>query len=61
MMTKAQALALFREEILPAVHARYGRYDRVAVREAWNDYTDGLCKDRQITRYQDQTWTNPFP
>jgi hypothetical protein len=60
MLTKKQALAAFRAEILPLVRAKYGRHDRIAVSEAWCDYTDALCKDRQITSYQDRTWTNPF-
>lgn len=29
-------------------------------RQAWNDYTDMLHKDRQITAHQYETWTNPI-
>lgn len=62
-MTKAQALATFRRDVLPAVRAEYeqdGRVDAVARREAWNNWTDALCKDRQITSRQYETWDNPF-
>lgn len=59
-MTKAQALADFREHIAPLVRAQYGKGDRVAMSEAWCNYTDSLCKDGRITRHQDETWTNPF-
>ena len=60
-MTKVEAIKEFRAEILPYVHAKYGRTDRIAVREAWNDWTDGLYKDRRITQHQYDTWSGPFP
>ena len=59
-MTKKQALAEFREYILPEVVKQHGKQDRVAKSEAWCNFTDALCKDRRITRHQDETWTNPF-
>ena len=34
--------------------------DIIAKREAFNDYTDMLCKDGQISVKQYETWTNPF-
>lgn len=53
-MTKAEALKLFREiDNSP-------KGDAVWRREAWNNFTDALCKDRQITSRQYDTWTNPF-
>ena len=61
--TKREALALFRAEVLPAVRAQYeqdGRVDRVARAEAWNNWTDALCKDRVITTRQYETWDNPY-
>ena len=61
-MTKKQAVHCFTECILPIVKARYeksGRRDLGARREAWNDYTDMLCKDGQITDHQYDTWTQP--
>lgn len=62
-MTKKQALAMFRLEILPHVRETYeqdGKVDAVARREAWNNWTDSLCKGRQITSRQYDTWDNPF-
>ena len=53
-MTKTEALKLFREiDNSP-------KGDVVWRREAWNNFTDALCKDRQITPRQYETWTNPF-
>jgi len=57
-MTKQQA----KEEFT----ATYGstreewRNDKPGLREAWNDYTDRLCKDGQITQRQYDRWLNPF-
>jgi hypothetical protein len=59
-MTKAEALAEFRAEVLPHVVAQYGRNDKPAIREAWNNYTDALCKNRQITLRQYESWVAPF-
>lgn len=53
-LTKAQALREFRQ---------FGgviKGDEIATREGWNNYTDGLCKDRYITLKQYETWSNPF-
>ena len=55
-MTKKQALAEFREHYLPHIP----KWDAIAKREAWNNYTDALCKDRLITSKQYETWTNPY-
>jgi len=59
-MTKREAVALFRAEVLPEVVKRYSKDDKPAICEAWNDWTDGLCKDKQITARQYDTWTHPF-
>ena len=63
-MTKAQALADFKENILPGIKETEakgtGRVDGPMRSEAWNDYTDMLCKNRQITPKQYRNWTNPF-
>ena len=55
-MTKKQALEQFRSELKPYIP----KGDVPAIREAWNNYTDSLCKDRLITEKQYETWTNPF-
>lgn len=57
-MTKAQALQLFRE-----THKEFlkkHRNDPVAKRTAWNDFTDVLAKDGEITQEQYQNWNNPY-
>lgn len=36
------------------------KHDKPALREAWNNYTDMLCKDGRITQHQYDTWLNPF-
>jgi hypothetical protein len=62
-MSKAEALADFRENVLPYIRKEYEqdrRVDGPARREAWNNYTDALQKDGLITRYQCDTWDNPF-
>jgi hypothetical protein len=61
-MTKAQALEVFRADIMPIVRERFerdGRADYPARSEAWNEYTDSLCKDGSITLRQYETWTAP--
>lgn len=54
-MTKVQAEKLFKEE--------YGEWmktaDKVAIRTAWNDFTDYLCKDRRISNRQYNNWCHP--
>jgi hypothetical protein len=54
-MTKKQVETMFKEEVLPFIN----RSDKPALREAWNNYTDLLCKDGQITIRQYETWTQP--
>ena len=58
-MTKQEALKQWRAEIKPSVIARYGENDLPALRESWNNYTDALCKDGQITARQYETWGSP--
>ena len=36
------------------------KHDKPALREAWNNFTDMLCKDGRITPRQYDTWLNPF-
>jgi hypothetical protein len=58
--TKTEVLREFRENILPAIVQQYGKDDHIAIREAWNNYTDALCKDGVISSHQYDSWTNPF-
>jgi len=59
-MTKRDAIAYFEEQIMPIVLDKYGDNDHIAMREAFNDFTDGLCKDGLITDHQYNTWSNPY-
>ena len=34
--------------------------DITALREDWNNYTDSLCKDGQISSYAYENWDGPF-
>lgn len=61
-MTKAEAEAQWREHYLPSVRAQFeknGRVDEPARAESWNNYTDALCKNGDITKRQYATWTHP--
>ena len=57
-MTKRQADKIWFWEIRPEVIRRHG-LDRPAIREAWNNWTDGLCKNGQITQRQYDRWLCP--
>jgi hypothetical protein len=62
VMTWAQACECFESEILPLVrehHEQDGIPDWPARREAWNNWTDSLCKDRQISDWQYENWDHP--
>lgn len=39
----------FDNEIMPSVIQQYGENDKPAINEAFNNWTDGLCKDGQIS------------
>lgn len=57
-LTKKQALIIFRD--LYKDFLKENRFDYVAKREAWNNWTDGLCKDGTITSWQYENWDQPF-
>ncbi len=62
VMTRDQAINEFELFVLPTVIEHYeqdGIIDRPARREAWNNWTDGLCKDNQISDWQYANWTQP--
>lgn len=54
-MTKKQAIELFNE-----IFGDSFGDDIIAKRTAWNDFTDSLMKDGEITEKQYDTWTQPF-
>lgn len=56
-MTKREATAEFAELWADAVEQNPRLAgDKPAKREAWNNYTDALCKDGRITTRQYETW-----
>jgi len=60
-VTKREAIKLFKTEILPLVRAKYetdGVVDHPARAEAWNNWTEALCKRSLITPRQYETWDN---
>lgn len=60
-LTKQQALEMFSESWNDAVKENPEiRGDVIMKREDWNNFTDMLCKDGQITGKQYETWSNPF-
>jgi hypothetical protein len=59
-MNKREALEYFRTYILPHVIDKYGKDDKIAIREEWSIFTDHLCKSREITLLQYENWSNPF-
>jgi len=62
VMTHDQAVDYFNAEILPTIKEHYeqdGVPDLPARREEWNNWTDSLCKDEQISDWQYDNWTQP--
>ena len=62
VITFDQACEIFREDILPYVIERYesdGIKAGPARRETWNDWTDSLCKNGQISDWQYANWSHP--
>ena len=61
-MTKSEVLEDWKAYRLPPIlvsEQQLGYIDRVARREDWNNYTDLLCQDGQITPWQYENWTHP--
>ena len=62
VITFAQACENFTLEILPIIQAVYeqdGQPDWPARREAWNNWTDSLACDEQISDWQVHNWGHP--
>lgn len=51
-MSNKEAINLFKQEVLPEVIKKYGKNDRPAINQAFNDFTDNLCKDGLISSKQ---------
>lgn len=58
-MNKREADKIFNSEVKPSVIEQYGKHDKIALITAWNDWTDMLCKDGEITQKQYDTWQCP--
>ena len=61
-MTKPEADRMFAEHVMPYVVGQYeqdGIPDYPARSQAWNDWTDSLCKDGLITGRQYNDWLAP--
>ena len=58
----ADACETFTTEILPMIQEseqRLGHVDIPARSEAWNNWTDSLCSDGQISDWQVNNWGHP--
>ena len=56
------AVEYFNCDILSSVEKQYeqdGIPDWPARRETWNNWTDSLCKDGQISDWQYENWSQP--
>jgi len=62
VVTRAEAIIEFEENVLPRVIEIYeqdGIPDIPARSEAWNDWTDSMCKTRWISDWQYANWSCP--
>ena len=62
VILREQAVEHFNRFILPIVqvyHEQDGKPDWPARSEAWNNWTDGLCKNKQISDWQYDNWSQP--
>lgn len=56
-MTLREARKHFRQHLAPNVITLYGKNDTAAMNQAFNDWTDQLCKEGIITERQYNNWT----
>ena len=59
-MTTKEVVASFREMLKDSPTGTLLKGDRIAKREAFNNYVDMLNKDGLVTDYQADNWSNPF-
>ena len=59
-MTKVEAVKVFRTLFSNLLATKGKNRDQPAIDQAWNDWTDSLCKDNSITAKQYESWTHPF-
>jgi len=62
VITREAAIKDFEGFILPSVRQEYeqdGIPDIPARHEAWNNWTDSLCQNEQISDWQYENWSHP--
>jgi hypothetical protein len=62
VINRDEAIQRFEEAILPMVIRdceQDGEIDKPARREAWNNFTDFLCKSEEISDWQYENWEHP--
>ena len=62
VITWDQAVTEYTDNLLPYICEHYesdGLPDWPARREAWNNWTDALCKDGSISDWQYMNWSQP--
>jgi len=60
-MTKKDAKAIFDEFVKPFIPLLPGgSLDTIWLAEEWNNFTDALMKDKEITAHQYDTWACPY-
>ena len=63
VMTHAQAVDIFENEMMPGIRATEAQTDESPdwpLRcETWNNWTDSLCKGREISDWQYENWSHP--
>lgn len=65
--TRDEAIEEFERVILPAIIAQetewqggeWKRVDECYRTETWNNWTDSLCKNREISDWQYDNWSHP--
>lgn len=57
-MNKTTAIAQFKDENKAEI-TNFSKGDFAALRELWNNYTDMLCRNGDITTKQYETWHHP--
>ena len=59
-MLHTQAVEMFTNDIVPVIPTLHdGTIDTIATSEAWNNWTDSLCKNRVISDWQYENWSHP--
>lgn len=61
-VTKKEVEKLFKESIMPSIRRRFEKDDKpdyIARTEGWNEFTDSLCKEGEITLKQYNNWRCP--